>query len=64
MLGPSERANFHHWTLCTSSHERMETDPVSETFVFSSYLESRTMDKVYKGSDSERYIQSSTPFRI
>jgi hypothetical protein len=31
--------------------------------VFSSYLEFRTMDKVHKPCDSERYIPSSEPFR-
>jgi hypothetical protein len=34
-----------------SPHVKTETDPVSETAVFSSYLEFRTVDKVHKPSN-------------
>jgi hypothetical protein len=39
LLGPLQRANLNHWTHWV--HLRTETDPVSETYCFSSnYLES------------------------
>jgi hypothetical protein len=42
----------------------LETVPASETFVFYSYLEYLTVDKVQKPSDSEWYTPSSEPFTI
>jgi hypothetical protein len=65
LLGPLERANLNHWTLrlalskgpnrvgvsLTSPAERKRSS--FRNIVFSSYLEYRTMDKVYEHSDSE-----------
>jgi hypothetical protein len=42
----------------------METDPVSEALLFSSYLEFQMMDKVQKPSDSGKGISLSSNVRI
>jgi hypothetical protein len=44
-------------------HLKTETDPVSETLYFS-YLEFRTMDRVYKPHYSECYTSLSELFRF
>jgi hypothetical protein len=38
-------------------HLKTETDPIFETFEFSSYLEFQTMEKVKQSSDSDIYIR-------
>jgi hypothetical protein len=47
--------------MSPSSHLKIETDPVSETLFFSSYVEFRTLDEVHKPSDSECYTPPSGP---
>jgi hypothetical protein len=47
--------------VCPSSGLRAETDTISQTLYFV-LIESRTMDKVEKPSDSECYTPSSESF--
>jgi hypothetical protein len=51
-------------SLSLPPHLKTETDPVSETLCFLSYLEVQTMDAVHKPSDAECYTPSSEPFRL